>query len=141
MERNLRALELLQKLRREGRQATPDEQLVLAGYTGWGGLKSAFPAPGGKFDSVRWETFNDKLRLLLSERQYQAARWSPGMDAEGMSTPAEIDDLYQRNYPQQQIEQRAEEPDDASKTGDAADTQRHDRRRGSAPADADSQEG
>ncbi len=35
-DKNKRALELLEKLNAEGCQATAEEQVVLASYTGWG---------------------------------------------------------------------------------------------------------
>ena len=40
--RNVEAIKLLHKLDEENRLATPDEQKVLARYTGWGGLSDVF---------------------------------------------------------------------------------------------------
>lgn len=39
-ERNIAAIELSKKIEAEGRQATPDEKKILAGFTSWGGIGS-----------------------------------------------------------------------------------------------------
>ena len=40
--RNMAAINLLHELEFENRLATPEEQEILAQYTGWGGLSDAF---------------------------------------------------------------------------------------------------
>ena len=40
--RNLAAIQLLKKCQDENRFATPDEQIVLSKYVGWGGIPEAF---------------------------------------------------------------------------------------------------
>lgn len=67
--RNVDAIRLLKQLETENRLATPDEQQVLAGYVGWGGLANAFnPAATG------WESEYHELKQLLDETEYAAAR-------------------------------------------------------------------
>ena len=41
---NVEAIKILNKLEKENRYATPEEQSVLAGYSGWGGIPQAFDA-------------------------------------------------------------------------------------------------
>lgn len=69
------AIKLLEKLRREGRQATPAEQEVLALYVGWGGLKGAFPDSDGKFGKGL-EKVGRELRELLTDEEYALANRS-----------------------------------------------------------------
>ena len=38
---NIMAIQLLKKCEEENRPATPDEQKILSGYVGWGGLANA----------------------------------------------------------------------------------------------------
>jgi N12 class adenine-specific DNA methylase len=52
-ERNVEAVELLKKLQAEGRQATVDEQRVLAKFIGWGASEIANNLFGDKLDKVR----------------------------------------------------------------------------------------
>ncbi|MNJ55250.1 hypothetical protein D3C77_507300 [compost metagenome] len=67
--RNLEAIRLLKQLESTQRQATVDEQHILAGYVGWGGLANAFhPTASG------WETEYAELKQLLDEDEYAAAR-------------------------------------------------------------------
>ena len=68
---NIEAIRLLKTLEAEGRYAEKDEQEILAGYAGWGGIPEAFdPA-----DS-RWSTGYEELKQLLTEEEYTAARES-----------------------------------------------------------------
>ena len=64
---NVTAIRLLKKLEAEGRLATPEEQVLLSRYVGWGGLASCFE-----------ETSSHYLELkgLLTEDEYAAARES-----------------------------------------------------------------
>ena len=51
-EQNVEAVELLKKLETEGRQATRDEQAVLAKFIGWGASEIANSIFGGKLDKT-----------------------------------------------------------------------------------------
>ncbi len=51
-EQNVQALELLKKLETEGRQATHDEQTILAKFIGWGSSEIANNLFGGKLDKA-----------------------------------------------------------------------------------------
>lgn len=67
--RNVEAIRLLKQLESEQRQAKADEQHVLAGYVGWGGLANAFhPTANG------WESEYAELKQLLDEDEYATAR-------------------------------------------------------------------
>lgn len=68
---NVAAIKVLKQCEAERRRATPEEQSVLAGYVGWGGLPDAFDAAK---DS--WRTEYQQLKDLLSEAEYKAARAS-----------------------------------------------------------------
>lgn len=63
---NIKAIKLLKQLEVEGRKATPTEQKVLAKYSGWGGLTSAFSD----------EKTNNELKELLTNDEYAAAKSS-----------------------------------------------------------------
>ena len=63
---NIKAIKLLKQLEVEGRKATPTEQKVLARYSGWGGLTSAFSD----------EKTNNELKELLTNEEYAAAKSS-----------------------------------------------------------------
>ncbi|MFR2407406.1 MAG: N-6 DNA methylase, partial [Eubacterium callanderi] len=68
---NIAAIKTLKQCEAEGRLATPEEQSVLAGYVGWGGLPDAF-------DSAKdsWRMEYQQLKALLTEAEYKAARAS-----------------------------------------------------------------
>lgn len=61
---NIAAIKLLKKIESENRMATPAEQEILAGYSGWGGLGSEM-----KSDAKRMA----QLKELLTEEEYNAA--------------------------------------------------------------------
>lgn len=65
---NIEAIKLLKAIEEDRRQATPDEQIILARYVGWGGLANAFN-PKAK----DWEKEYQELKLLLTEAEYKAA--------------------------------------------------------------------
>lgn len=68
---NFAAVQLLKKIEGEGRRATPEEQAILARYTGWGALaQEAF----GYTSDRSWQERRSKLRELLNDEEYQAAR-------------------------------------------------------------------
>ena len=70
-QRNLTALRLLKKLESEERLASPHEQEILAGYSGWGGLADAFDDT-----KAEWKREYAELKTLLAEEEYKAARAS-----------------------------------------------------------------
>ena len=68
---NLMAIQLLKKCEEENRFATPEEQEILAGYVGWGGLSDAFDETKSS-----WSTEYLELKTVLTEEEYTAARQS-----------------------------------------------------------------
>lgn len=64
VDNNIAAIKLLKKIESENRMATPAEQEILAGYSGWGGLGSEM-----KSDTKRMA----QLKELLTEEEYNAA--------------------------------------------------------------------
>ncbi len=66
---NLEALGVLNRLKSEGRDATPEEQRVLVRYVGWGGLP-------GVFDewNMDWQAEREQLAALVSEEDFSSAR-------------------------------------------------------------------
>ena len=81
--RNTAAIRLLHKLEYEQRLATPDEQITLSQYVGWGGLADCFDERSGHYD---------ELKTLLSESEYESARAST-LNAH-YTTPAVIRAIY-----------------------------------------------
>lgn len=69
--RNVDAIHTLKRIEAEGRAATPEEQTVLDGYAGWGGVAQAFDAKDAK-----WQTEYAELKGLLTVEEYAAARAS-----------------------------------------------------------------
>lgn len=68
---NIMAIQLLKKCEEENRFATPEEQEILAGYVGWGGLSDAFDETKSS-----WSTEYLELKTVLTEEEYIAARQS-----------------------------------------------------------------
>ncbi len=68
---NMDAIRTLQKIEAGDRNATPEEQEVLSGYVGWGGLADAFD---GKKDA--WAAEYAELKAALTQEEYAAARAS-----------------------------------------------------------------
>ena len=68
---NIAAIRLLRTLEEENRPASPDEQDVLAQYTGWGAIPQAFDA-----DNPAWANEYAELKGLLTDDEYKAARAS-----------------------------------------------------------------
>ena len=68
---NIMAIQLLKKCEEENRPATPDEQKILSGYVGWGGLADAFDERKGN-----WATEYLELKTVLTPEEYTAARAS-----------------------------------------------------------------
>ena len=78
--RNREALELMQKLEQEARQATPAEQRVLAGYIGWGSFgqelfQGSWDNPKYKDNGV-WKERGEWLRETLGESAWKSAQRS-----------------------------------------------------------------
>ncbi|MBO5416130.1 MAG: N-6 DNA methylase, partial [Clostridia bacterium] len=67
--RNMAAINLLHELEFENRLATPEEQEILAQYTGWGGLSDAFDE-----SKDNWASEFKELYATLSPEEYNAAR-------------------------------------------------------------------
>lgn len=70
-DRNIAAIMTLQLIENEKRIATPEEQDVLAGYVGWGGLAESFDERNNT-----WHERYLMLKGLLNEEEYRAARES-----------------------------------------------------------------
>jgi N12 class adenine-specific DNA methylase len=68
---NVDAISTLRTVEAENRFATQDEQQILAGYTGWGGISQAFDA-----ENKEWESEYSKLKDLLEDEEYKNARAS-----------------------------------------------------------------
>ena len=68
---NIMAIQLLKKCEEENRFATPEEQEILAGYVGWGGLSDSFDETKSS-----WSTEYLELKTVLTEEEYTAARQS-----------------------------------------------------------------
>ena len=68
---NVAAIQLLKQVEAEERQATPEEQEILANYVGWGGIPQAFDR-----ENADWAQEYVQLRSLLTSEEYAAARAS-----------------------------------------------------------------
>ena len=69
--RNYAAITVLKRCQEENRFATPDEQIILSKYVGWGGIPEAFDE---RADS--WRTEYGMLKNILSPEEYASARES-----------------------------------------------------------------
>ena len=69
--RNYAAITVLKKCQEENRFASPDEQIILSKYVGWGGIPEAFDE---RADS--WRTEYGMLKNILSPEEYASARES-----------------------------------------------------------------
>lgn len=69
--RNIMAIQLLKKCPEENRFATPEEQIVLSKYVGWGGLSEAFDE-----NNSAWATEYLELSSVLTPEEYASARES-----------------------------------------------------------------
>ena len=69
--RNYAAIITLRKCQEENRFATPDEQIILSKYVGWGGIPEVFDE---RADS--WRTEYGMLKNILSPEEYASARES-----------------------------------------------------------------
>mgnify|MGYP000213788300 FL=1 len=69
--RNIMAIQLLKKCQGENRFATPEEQIILSKYVGWGGIPEAFDDRNSA-----WATEYLELSSVLTPEEYAAARES-----------------------------------------------------------------
>lgn len=65
---NILAIKTLKQIEAEQRTATPEEQITLARYVGWGGLANAFSDK-----AAGWENEYQELKALLTDDEYKAA--------------------------------------------------------------------
>ena len=70
-EDNIKAIELLKNIEKEDRNATKEEQDILANYVGWGGISDAFDER-----KDNWNNERERLKKLLSDEEYKDARKS-----------------------------------------------------------------
>ena len=68
---NIAAIQTLKQIEAESRQATPQEQETLSKYVGWGGISQAFDE-----EDTQWSEEYRRLKELLTEKEYDAARGS-----------------------------------------------------------------
>ena len=85
---NVEAIRTLNAIEAEHRTATPREQAVLSGYTGWGAIPQAFDP-----DNKEWSNEYAQLKELLSDEEYMAARRST-MNAH-FTSPIIINAIYE----------------------------------------------
>ncbi len=69
--RNMEAIKVLKECEADNRFATPDEQIVLSKYVGWGGIPEAFDEKNSS-----WANEYNELISALSPEEYNAARES-----------------------------------------------------------------
>ena len=80
--RNIMAIQLLKKCQEENRFATPEEQIILSKYVGWGGLSEAFDE-----NNSAWATEYLELSSVLTPEEYASAREST---LTAFYTPSEV---------------------------------------------------
>lgn len=68
---NIEAIKTLKVIEKENRSATPDEQIILTRYNGWGGLANEFDSHNNQ-----WCNEYHELKDLLSPDEYVSARES-----------------------------------------------------------------
>lgn len=69
--RNYAAIKVLKDCQRENRFATPNEQVILSKYVGWGGIPEVFDEGAGS-----WQTEYAMLKNILTPEEYASARES-----------------------------------------------------------------
>jgi N12 class adenine-specific DNA methylase len=75
--RNVAAIRLLKQLETDERLATPEEQDVLAKYSGWGALAQVFDdANRYEWKQSDWKAEYAELKALLTDDEYRSARAS-----------------------------------------------------------------
>ncbi len=69
--RNYAAISVLKECQKENHFATPEEQIILSKYVGWGGIPEAFDERAGS-----WQSEYTMLKNILTPEEYAAARES-----------------------------------------------------------------
>ena len=69
--RNYAAISVFKECQKENRFATPEEQIILSKYVGWGGIPEAFDERAGS-----WQSEYAMLKNILTPEEYAAARES-----------------------------------------------------------------
>ncbi len=69
--RNIEAIKILKKCEEENRYATPEEQIKLSQYVGWGGIADVFNE-----NKPEWSKEYKELQELLTDEEYSQARES-----------------------------------------------------------------
>ncbi|MEY2531618.1 MAG: hypothetical protein QOI96_1703, partial [Verrucomicrobiota bacterium] len=69
---NFSAIELVRLLDSQSRVASEEEKRVLVKYVGWGGIPQVFASPF----STEWKAEGERLKVLLTSEEYDAARAS-----------------------------------------------------------------
>ena len=69
--RNYAAITVLKRCEQENRFATPEEQIILSKYVGWGGIPEVFDERAGA-----WQTEYAMLNNILTPEEYESARES-----------------------------------------------------------------
>ncbi len=85
---NIEAIQLLKYLERNGFQASPEQQVKLSRYVGWGGIPEAFDE-----NKPDWSKEYAELKALLTTEEYEAARGST-LNAH-YTSPAVIRAIYE----------------------------------------------
>lgn len=85
---NIAAIKTLKQIENENRMATPEEQVALSRYVGWGGLAQSFDA-----SNASWSKEYTELKQLLTEGEYGSAREST-LNAH-YTSPTVIKAIYQ----------------------------------------------
>ena len=85
---NIEAIQLLKYLERNGFQASPEQQVKLSGYVGWGGIPEVFDE-----SKTEWLKEYAELKALLTPEEYEAARGST-LNAH-YTSPAVIRAIYE----------------------------------------------
>ena len=80
--RNYAAISVLKECQNENRFATPEEQIILSKYVGWGGIPEAFDERAGS-----WQSEYAMLKNILTPEEYAAAREST---LTAFYTPSEV---------------------------------------------------
>lgn len=84
---NIEAIKTLKTVEDENRLASPEEQLILAKYVGWGGLSQAFDERNDK-----WSSEYKELKTLLTPEEYNAAKRST--NTAFYTSPDVIEEMY-----------------------------------------------
>lgn len=72
-EENIKIIKLVKRIEAERRAATPEEQVILAKFTGWGSIKNAFPDGEGKAKDG-WGDIVKEVKDILTDEEYRQSR-------------------------------------------------------------------